>query len=198
MNDRQTIDALRIEVRENHIAEDLAVMFSESKRTEDVVSIRTYRGKLVLQGTKMDEILWLKAWKALEAAGIGTIEYDPHRRPLRLVNVRVTLKSLGEAIFGKRETLETPRFGQGAGRKMQVPTADRVVPKATQRVQPPAVSMPPQRRATDGIGPSTIGGRGRMQVLPNGTVSLELPDNLSVDDLATLMNKFRSLTPSEG
>ena len=194
-NEKKAIEALRIEVRENHIAEDLAVLFSESKRTESVVDLRKMHSKLVSQGTNMDDILWLRAVKALETHDIGVLEYDTHRRPLRLVGVRVTMKSLGDAIFGKRETLETPRFGQGAGRKAVV-SSDRVVPKATptrdklQRSAPPAS---PQRRATDGmvaIPPQR--GNGKLIMGSNGSVTIELPENLSMDDLAKLMSKFRN------
>jgi len=191
-NEKKAIAALRIEVQENHIAEDLAVLFSESKRTESVVDLRKMRGKLIMQGTNMDDILWLRAVKALETHDIGVLEYDTHRRPLRLVDVRVTLKSLGDAIFGKRETLETPRFGQGAGRK--VPSSDRVVPTPTQervvRAAPPA---PPQRRATDGqVATPPQRGNGRLVMAPNGSVTIELPENLSMDDLAKLVSKFRN------
>ena len=199
MNEKQTIAALREEVRINHIAEDLAVLFSESKRTETVVDLRKLRGKLVMQGTNMDDILWLKALKVLEANGIGMLEYDTDRRPLRLVDVGVTLKSLGDAIFGKRETLDRPRFGQGAGRKADVRAERTVTPMfsrtpAPQRTQAPAV---PQRRETDGMQPSPAqaplrSGHGRVHVAADGSVTFDLPNTLSMEDIAALVEKFHS------
>lgn len=171
MNVEKAVTILKKSAEQGKNVRDVFKYLSERSRTKDHTSARTIYLSMQKEGYKAEYEDIYKALKAMSDAGVGQPKFDKQGNVIGLVNIAVSLQSVGAAAISRGE-LETWKQRK---RYMPLEEMDAPQPQAASSTQPQNMLVP---SVTVYIG-------GRPTTIP-------LPEGLSDEALGNFINRLLS------
>lgn len=106
MSTKEMIEKLKAEQSHNKVASAVFHMFAMRQRSRHQITTRSLYYAMRGEGYKFSPSDYSQVLKFLATIGVGELEVDRKGRVKALKNVKVTLKSLGEAACGTEVSLD--------------------------------------------------------------------------------------------
>lgn len=100
------IVALKKEAQSNKVFNAVCYAFALRKRTRQQITIPGLRLKMKKEGFEFSSHEYEKVLQTLASMGFGTLVKTPEGKIKALVNIKVTLQSIGQIAVAKRDVLE--------------------------------------------------------------------------------------------
>jgi hypothetical protein len=180
MNVNEICAALLKESKENQAADAFFHVCAMRKRDRTTLTIKSITQRMKKEGFKFEVVQYEKILKLLAVLELGTLQVNKKGVPLALINIKAPLQSIGMAATGQPKKLEA-----------FLPTKKSSLVATAEMVKTSAAT-----KALWGSGATARGPHGypvSITVVVNGKpVNFRVPKELTKDDIADLVVRFRS------
>lgn len=174
MDTKKMIETLRNDAAKDKVLDEVLHVFATRERTRFILTVHGLMQRMKREGFEHGYEEYAKILKHLGALGLGQVIHDSKGRVIALKEIKITLQSLGKAVYAKGESnLESYRKRN----KFQ---------KVTFRSPRASTDAPPAAK------PQAMPASVALTFVINGKpVTFSVPNNLDANDIGILVSKFQ-------
>lgn len=182
MKMNEVIQTLKLEAATDDKFAKVCDMLAARERSRSQMTLKALDLRMKQHGHPLQEDDYRRVIKVLADLGFGTLETDSRKRPSALKGVKVSLASIGEVALGRARGFKSVRL---RNRFYKLPLHAVPVPAANRDpIQKPVLK-------TLSVTPSAKGIIGLTLVINNKPVNISVTENLTANEIATLVQCLR-------
>ncbi len=170
MKQNQMVESLKKEAASNKATNDVLFVFSNRERARQILTVSGLKQRMKAKGFDYSDDKYGEVLTTMAAAGVGTLQKDAKGRVHALKDIKITLNSLGKAVLNAEKVKGfTPK---NTYVEVKVPQTTEVI------------------AAPKGL---TTGSLKLGVYMKDRLINIEVPSNLSSEELAALIHKFQEV-----
>lgn len=184
METTQVIETLRKEAKSDKFVESICTVLAVKPRSRFTLTVDALNQRMTKEGFDFDHERAVRFLSLLARLGFGRLQKSGGK-VVALTEIRTTLQSIGKAAMGEAVNLDKFQKRNRYTKLAHVPRAAMAAQTAPAPIKPKTLlrSIPPKAPPVSVIG---------LAVSLNGrTVRLPIGDDMTVEDIAALAQRFR-------